>query len=251
VKLIVEFSKATTLVRDVDGSIPLHCAVRSGFPETIQILIDAAPSSLYMENGVGEAPLEIVNLQDLISRNQQLQTQNYGGHYFGNRIMELNNVTDTPPRLEIDRLEVELPKFRTTIEALVASGILKNGTKAATNMFAFAESMEWKLVAAKAARNVDSAVDSSLEAGNSEKALANVKAAMSVINGYRELVHLVDVQTSVQSSLLKSSRQSVPTAFYRSRTPDEEGFDPEEDPEQQELRDSFIYDHLLTGPDTS
>ncbi|KAJ7815969.1 ankyrin repeat protein [Mycena olivaceomarginata] len=151
--------KLTALVRDVEGSIPLHSAVRSGFPETIQILVDAAPSGLHMENGVGEAPLDIAILQDLIARNQQLQNQNYGNRFGGNST-ELQSVIDSPPRLAIDRLDVELPKFRTTLEGLVSSGILKEGTKPATDMFAFAEHMEWKLVAAKAARNADSAVAS-------------------------------------------------------------------------------------------
>ncbi|KAJ6544332.1 hypothetical protein B0H19DRAFT_1380614 [Mycena capillaripes] len=250
VKLLVEFSKTTALMRDVDGSIPLHCAVRSGFPEIIQILIDAAPSGLHMENGVGEAPLEIARLQDLITRNQQLQNYNSG-------LTELNSVNDNPPRLDIDRLEVELPQFRATLETLLANGILKKGTKAATDMFAFAEHMERKLVAAKAARNVDAAVDLGQDKTSSAKALTNVQAAIGVVEGHRELVHLVDVQTSVQSSLSKSSTHSAPVhrrygSRHRSRARDDgEGLDPEDDSEDPELRDSFIYNRLMTGPDTN
>ncbi|KAJ7124475.1 hypothetical protein C8R44DRAFT_703945 [Mycena epipterygia] len=247
VQLVVEFSKSTVLVRDVDGSLPLHCAVRGGFPQTIQILIDAAPSSLYMENGVGEAALEIATLQDLIARNQQLQNQNYAPGGFGGGSSELMNVTDSPPRFDIDRLDAELPKFRATLEKLVEDGILKKGTKAVADMFAFAEHMEWKLVAAKAARNVDAVVDSGQEVGNSAKALANVKAGMSVVDGHRELVHLVDVQTSVQSSL--SRHQSAP-AQSSSRARDEDGLEPEEDPEEKVLRGSFTYGRVQTGPDT-
>ncbi|KAF7333042.1 Ankyrin repeat protein [Mycena venus] len=256
VKLIVEFSKTTALVRDVDGSIPLHSAVRAGFSETIQILVDAAPSGLHMENGVGEAPLEIAILQDLIARNQQLQSQNYGGRY-SNNISELQlSVPDSPPRLDIDRLEIELPKFRITLDGLVANEILKKETKAVADMFAFAEHMEWKLVAAKAARNADSTV-SHQETGDSAKALANVKAIMGVVEGHRELVHLVDVQTSVQSSLSKSSHQSESNVSYRrrrlgrARARDEEGLDPEDNSEEKELRGSYVYKHSLNaGPDT-
>ncbi|KAJ7661416.1 ankyrin repeat protein [Mycena polygramma] len=254
VKLIVEFSKTTALVRDVDGSIPLHSAVRGGFPETIQLLVDAAPSGLHMENGVGEAPLEIAQLQDLIARNQRLQHQSCA-----RGMSELNtNVNDSPPRIDIEGLEVELPKFRATVESLVASGVLKAGTKPATAMFAFAEHMEWKLVAAKAARNVDSAEDAGMEKSDSAKALANVQAAMGVVGGHRELVHLVDVQTSVQSSLSKASSPEAEDNGYsrysrraRVRARDNEGgLDPEEDSEQQELRGCFIYSRLMTGPDT-
>lgn len=245
-KLIVEFSKATALVRDVDGSIPLHCAVRSGFPETIQILIDAAPSGLYMENGVGEAPLEIAVLQDLIVRNQQLANQRGRGF---NGVELQNPGADQPPRLDIDKLEAELPKFRTTLEALVGSGVLERTAKPAVDMFAFAEQMEWKLVAAKEARNVDSVVDSRAESGDSAKALANVKAAMNVVDGHRELVHLVDVQTSVQSSLLHAAPVQISSRSKAKQ--EEEGLAPEEDSEQTELRSSFVYGHLETGPDTA
>lgn len=254
-KLVVEFSKTTALVRDVEGSIPLHSAVRSGFPETIQILVDAAPSGLHMENGVGEAPLDIAILQDLIARNQQLQNQNYGNRFGGNST-ELQSVIDSPPRLAIDRLDVELPKFRTTLEGLVSSGILKEGTKPATDMFAFAEHMEWKLVAAKAARNADSAVASGQEAGDSAMALANVRATMGVVQGHRDLVHLVDVQTSVQSSLSKLSQSDSNDYSRRGRRygrsrQDEDGLAPEEDSEEKELRESYIHKHsLITGPDT-
>ncbi|KAF8169052.1 hypothetical protein K438DRAFT_1730433 [Mycena galopus ATCC 62051] len=257
VKLVVEFSKTTALVRDVEGSIPLHCAVRSGFPETIQILVDAAPSGLHMENGVGEAPLEIAILQDLIARNNQLQYQN--NNRFGSN-SELQAVNDQPPRLDIDKLDIELPKFRVTLEELVSSETLKNGTKPVTDMFAFAEYMKWKLVAAKAARNVDSTTNPKIgEAANCAKALANVRAMMGVVDGRRDLVHLVDVQTSVQSSLSKLSQPSETADDYsyrrrritRSRAQDKEGLGPEEDSEQKEFRGSYIYRQgLSTGPDT-
>ncbi|KAJ7775677.1 ankyrin repeat protein [Mycena maculata] len=249
-QLVVEFSNATALVRDVDGSIPLHCAVRAGFPEIIQILVDAAPSGLHMENGVGEAPSEIAELQALIARNQELQNQNYGVS-FGSGV-DLQSPTDTPPRLDIGRLDVELPKFRKTLETLVERGLLKMGTQAATAMFAFAEHMEWKLVAAKAARNIDSVAESVAEKGDSAKALKNVKAVVGVVDGHRELVHLVDVQTSVQNSL--SRPKSVPQTYqnyrrnYR-RARDEDGLEPEEDQEQKELQSAFIYNHVQTQLD--
>ncbi|KAF8169046.1 hypothetical protein K438DRAFT_1921395 [Mycena galopus ATCC 62051] len=246
VKLVVEFSKTSALVRDVEGSIPLHCAVRSGFPETIQILVDAAPSGLHMENGVGETPLEIAILQDLIERNKQLQYQNNNR---SSSNFELETVNDQPPRLDIDKLEIELPKFRVTLEELVSSGTLKNGTKPVTDMFAFAEHMERKLVAAKAARN---------EAANRPKALANVRAMIGVVDGHRDLVHLVDVQISVQSILSKLSQKSETTDYShrrrritRSRAHGKEGLDPEEDSEQKEFCGSYIYRQgLRTGPDT-
>ncbi|KAF7354601.1 Ankyrin repeat protein [Mycena sanguinolenta] len=237
VKLVVEFSKTTALAS----------------PETIQILVDAAPSGLRMENGVGEAPLEIATLQDIIARNQNLQNQRYTGQ------SELSGVIDAPPRLDIDGLEEELPKFRSTITSLVSDGNLKEGTKAVADMFAFAEYMEWKLVAAKAARNVDSTVDSSKEASDRVKALANVKAMVGVVDGRRELVHLVDVQTSVQSSLTKSTQKVEPVHYTigRSRAARlraqnrEGGLAEEEDSEQREFRGSYIYNQsLIMGPDT-
>ncbi|KAJ7775633.1 ankyrin repeat protein [Mycena maculata] len=246
-QLVVEFSNTTALVRDVDGSIPLHCAVRAGFPEIVQILVDAAPSGLHMENGVGETPSEIADLQALIARNQELQNQNFGAS-----VVDLRIPTANPPRLDIARLDVELPKFRKTLETLVEGGLLKTGTQATNAMFAFAEHMEGKLVTAKVARSVDSAAESVAETGDSAKALKNLKAVVGVVDGHRELVHLLDVQTSVENSL--SRPKSVPQTYqnYRQnyrRARDEDGLEPEEDQEQKELQSAFIYNRVQTQPD--
>ncbi|KAK7053725.1 ankyrin repeat protein, partial [Favolaschia claudopus] len=302
VKLIVEFSRATALVRDVEGSIPLHSAARAGYLEIIQLLVDAAPSGLYMENGVGETPLEIARLRDLVERNTSLAQ-----HHYGNNSYELQQgVQDTPPRFDIDKLEVELPKYRATLDHLVASGVLNKETKATTDMYAFAEYMEWKLIAAKAAGNVEfkgdesqdkyratldhlvssgllnmgtkaatdmyafagligtkanSKADESKDKVNIAKALSIVRGLMGVVDGRRELVHLVDVQTSVQSSLkkLKEPEEEDPDNHYsrrsyrRSHRRDEEGLESEEDAEQKKFRESYIYRQLrgLVGRDTA
>ncbi|KAJ7476865.1 ankyrin repeat protein [Mycena galericulata] len=250
-QLITEFSKSTILVRDVDGSIPLHCAARLGFSEITQILVDAVPSGVHMENGVGEAPFEIANLQDLIFQNRQLQSRNnnFGGG------SELQNVTDTPPPLPIDKLDVELPKFRKTLETLVGSGLLTKGTQPAAAMFEFAEHMETKLVAARAERKADTISSANAETADTAKTLANLKAALGVVDGHRELVHLVDVQTSVQNSLSKP--KTTPTYGRsrhmryrdRGRAQGEDGLEPEDDSEDKEFRGSFVYRHVTMEAD--
>ncbi|KAJ7196941.1 ankyrin repeat protein [Mycena pura] len=253
VQLIVEFSKSTTLVRNVEGFIPLHCAVRPGFPETIQILVGAAPAGLCMENGVGETPLDMAILQDLISRNRTLHYQNamYGSY-------ELQDPLVAPPRFNIIQLNTELPRLRATLAALLGSGILKEGTKAVADLFAFVEYMEQKLVEAKAStQDVKPAVVAGVETADGAKALASVKAAMGAHAGqHRQLVHLVDVQASVRDSLARTQPDTSDQLHshtllrHRSRPRDDEGgLEPEENAVERELRESFIYKHLETGPD--
>ncbi|KAJ7066903.1 ankyrin repeat protein [Mycena belliarum] len=255
VRLIVEFSKSSVLIRDVDGSIPLHNAVCSGFAEIVQVLIDAGPVGLRMENGVGEAALEIATLQDLIKRNESLQTRNSRG----SGTFELHNApTDSPARIDIERLDVELPKFRAALKALVGDGIVKPGSKMAADMSAFAEHMVGKLSAAKAAKAArDVVVVWGPERCDTAKTLANVRAALSAVDGRRQLVHLVDVQTSVQGSLARTldpPEPAVPSWRRRSlRVRDllrEGGLEPEEDLEEKALRSSYAYIFAPVGPDT-
>ncbi|KAJ7062801.1 ankyrin repeat protein [Mycena amicta] len=261
VKILLDFSKATVLVRNVAGSIPLHSAVRPGFPEIIKLLVEAAPEGLHMENGVGETPLEMAGLQNIVSRNQVIQ-RSFGMH------TELNNPVDTPPRIDIDKLEVELPRLRAMLDGLVSNGLLKNGTKTHEKLFAFGAYMEEKLAEAKAAQAAKKpAVSTGLETtAKSSKTLRVVQDAIATYSGKRQLVHLLDVQSSVQDSLARTRPEvdrigqlagSGNHNYYHRRSyrqiqrqKDEEGLDAEEDPDAYHLRNSFIFKHLLTGPDT-
>ena len=58
---------ASLSLRDVQGSLPLHIAVKSGLARiTASLLQISEPKLLYTEDGVGITPLEIVSLQHLL-----------------------------------------------------------------------------------------------------------------------------------------------------------------------------------------
>lgn len=73
VKCLLEFDNPVTpaslLLRDINGSIPLHVAVKNGHAKITKLLINASPTngkSLFMEDGVGCTPLETAGLQYLL-----------------------------------------------------------------------------------------------------------------------------------------------------------------------------------------
>ncbi|KAJ6615451.1 hypothetical protein B0H10DRAFT_2164836 [Mycena sp. CBHHK59/15] len=158
VQLVVDFSKDTVLTRDVDGSIPLHSAARAGYAEIVNLIIAAAPAGLHMENGRA-APQ----------------------HMYGTG-PDLQNLNDNPPRVNIERLETELPKLRATLERLVDGGILKRGTKTVADLYAFAGFVDARLVMAKATPKIERIGNNNREwfrdVQDSAKTLANIKAAL-------------------------------------------------------------------------
>lgn len=59
----------TLLLRDTEGSIPLHSAVQAGSPEITRLLLEASPdAAIHLENGVGETVTEIANFREIVWR---------------------------------------------------------------------------------------------------------------------------------------------------------------------------------------
>ncbi|KAJ7213244.1 ankyrin repeat protein [Mycena rebaudengoi] len=250
VKLLVDFSKETVLVRDVVGCTPLHSAVRSGYPEISKILIAAAPAGLQMENGVGDVPLEIVTLKDLIPRKEAFQLRANGYGLPGDADLSYAN-GDSPPRFEIEQLEVELPKYRATIEALINDGVLKRGTKVVADMVAFADFMEPRLAEAKLLPKLEvkyyevAKPPPPKDVSDNAKVLEVVRAELAKgLGGNRELVHLVDVQKSVQNDLKESRLPQV-------EEDNDEVLQEEPDPdsELQQRTELYIYSRVNVSPD--
>jgi ankyrin repeat protein len=55
VELLLACSHVANAIRDSDGCLPLHIAVRRGFSRIAEFLINAYPSTLCVEDGVGSA----------------------------------------------------------------------------------------------------------------------------------------------------------------------------------------------------
>jgi hypothetical protein len=142
---------AIFLSKDADGSIPLHIAVQNTSPALAELLIQYGPTEqLYMENSVGQTPLEIAGLKFL----PRVTGFNEAPQPTEPRV----NVVDQVPGLiraalfDLEKQKVEIPKLCTTLSMLVADGRLVPGTKLATELFAFADRMVKKLAIETATR---------------------------------------------------------------------------------------------------
>ncbi|THH17575.1 hypothetical protein EW146_g3245, partial [Bondarzewia mesenterica] len=186
------------LLKDEKGSIPLHVAVQEQSPAMTELLIRHTPlEGLYMENGVGQnAPRH---------RFPAVSEQHQSG---------LGNVT-----FPLDRQEVQVPKLRATLDALLRDGQLKRATKVANALLAFADRMEGKLAAAQAAKKAEEDsgnFDPTIPTANVNRTYALVRDAVASRPGARHLVHLLDVQKSVQLNLKPfKTEMHVGLAFER------------------------------------
>jgi hypothetical protein len=125
----------------------LHTAIKLGYSDIVQQLLDVCPDeALYTEDGFGETPLEMAISYELRSRT--------GAKYLTNpptpAILSLNGALTIQERFDVAKQEVEIVKLRATLNQLLEDGRLKKGTKTATELLAFAASMEAKLTTAKA-----------------------------------------------------------------------------------------------------
>jgi hypothetical protein len=250
VKLIIDFTKYGLRLCNVDGETPLHSAVKQSFPEITKLLIDASPiEALYMENGVGETPLDIASLTELLWRIRQWFTTPSP--------MELGNnlsIMDTGfsfPLVDqyLKCLDVEIPKLRATLDELLRDGRLRNNTKLTNDLLAFADLMERKLVAAKAIPEeplAEGKVDKDAkDAPNVEETLLCVRNAVAANPGLRRLVHLIDVQRSIQGNLPQYGAATQKMSHHR----EDDSLEPEEDKEEQQRRGSLVFKHVNTQPD--
>lgn len=241
VKAVLDFSKMSILDRDLDGFTPLHCAVKQSFSEIAKLLMDASPEALYIENGVGETVLEMATLKELVLRltnSSQVGTRVTTGTRTGDDLSGGDPPIE-PPRLEVEHLEAELPRLRLAIERLLEEGRLVRGTKLTNELLAFAATMEEKLAAAKAGakKPEDAEEPKSTDTADVVGTLRVLKDTMPKIPEKRNLVHLIDVQRSVQSNLAKSITVQE---GQNQQTRDDEGLVEEEDDEEEKQRSSLL-----------
>jgi hypothetical protein len=117
-----------------------------------------------------------------------------------------NHLGGTTP-FDVEKQKVEIPKLRATLNALVVDGHLMHGTKLATELFAFADRMEEKLaveIAKKDAAKKDDKEDDLnpvARTGTTARMYSLLRKAAMARPGRRQLVHLADVQRSVQRGL--------------------------------------------------
>jgi hypothetical protein len=240
-RAILDFGINPTIFlrKDADGSTPLHSAVQNANTVLAELLLQYGPTEqLYTENSVGQTPLEIAVLKFLPRVMGSIEAP-LPKVPCVDVSSQVQSPKSTAP-FDVEKQKVEIPKLRATLDALVADGCFVYGTKLATELFAFAGRMEEKLaieVARKdAAKEEDSEVDHLASHGTTANMYTLLRDAVAVRSGRRQLVHLADVQRSVQRSL---AAQQVPVwtaPLSRGHRTWENEEEPEQpDPEKQRI----------------
>lgn len=212
VKTLMQFgiNTETLLLRDVDGSTPLHAAVNGGFPAVTQSLVDGYPKAgLYLENGVGETALEITSRRELLLRTRTIFNKSTIRNDPPSAPHVISN--DPQPCFNLEQQQRQIPRLRAMVDTLIYDGRLQPGTKVADELLAFTDMMEKKLTAA-AANRVEVTAGPFGDVNQAEKVYAPesvnrmrvldiIRNALAAKPGMRGLVHLIDAQTAVEGHL--------------------------------------------------
>ncbi|KAG6855442.1 hypothetical protein H0H87_002810 [Tephrocybe sp. NHM501043] len=153
-----------------------------------------------------------------------------------------SNVSWLPHRVDLNGLEQELKRLRNTVEQFLQHGTLAKGDRLTVELVRFMELMEEKVAHEKTIENVMSvATEEPLQdTYDSECTLKFVATAVAASPGMRQLVHLIDVQKSVQSGLLRYSSAEKPK-----EAPDNgEGLKFEVNKEIKEHQRSFVMTYI-------
>ncbi|PFH47157.1 hypothetical protein AMATHDRAFT_68340 [Amanita thiersii Skay4041] len=235
VQLLVAFSTVANTMRDSDASLPLHVALRRGFAKITKILVDASPSTLFMEDGVGNTASEICSGIQFRNRMNRFNDPNETPML---QALQFNNVQTDPPRFQLSHLEEKIPALRQTVDSLLKEGRLRKNTKLEKELLVFADKMEGHMrrlqqepvhvTTPEEKKEVEHPIDTE----DMEATFIIVKEAVEKGEGKRELVHLIDVQQSVERNLKKSMRLQPRDTDY--------GLQAEE---EKEVIRSFVREH--------
>jgi len=280
----VAYSKNSILLQDVDGRAPLHCAVVNSFSSIVKTLVAAAPDALTMENGVGNTPLEIASLKDLIQRVSNFTTSSQQGRYSqsGDELRP-NGLDVEPRRIQIsliEKYEAELEETREVVGTMLDQATIAMKEKEVlkmeltkwlnrvTEMVRIAKESE---APNEAKRQKEAEVFEKKDKAERypQKDSADISETLSVIHEYlktlsdggssirRQLIHLLDVQKSVGATLIKVTRGEVgdddgyQRFSYRRRRQyeDEEELQEEVDEEVKMKNNSMVIQCLGTSKD--
>jgi hypothetical protein len=216
-RAILDFgvNPAIFLRKDVDASTPLHIAAQNANTTLAEVLLQYGPTEqLYAENGVGQTPLEIAGLKVLpreigseVPRPSEPQV---------NIANEVHSQRASAP-FDVEKQKVEIPKLRATLDGLLADGRLVRGAKLTTELFAFAYRLEGKLAIEVARQNAarkvpiprDDEDDHVSSHGTPASTYVLLRDAAAARPGLRQLVHLADVQRSVQRDLARQAEEDL------------------------------------------
>ncbi|KAF8349125.1 ankyrin repeat protein [Amanita rubescens] len=206
VELLLARSHVANTIRDSDGCLPLHIAVRCGSSRIAKMLVDASPSTLFMEDGVGSTAAESATITLFRERMNHFSQDTFNLQVATSAPTTANK---DPERFDLARLEKELPRLRETIDSLLKVGKLRKDTKLEKGLLGFAEKMEGhKRRLQQAPVAVEREKEILIDVQDHSATYDVIKEALNYVEGERQLVHLLDVQESIVGSL---------TCIYRTK----------------------------------
>jgi hypothetical protein len=238
-RTILEFGIDPTifLLRDADGSTPLHAAVQKEDTAVLaELLLKYGPTELlYTENSVGQTPLDIASLKGI----PRLTGPGYPvpSDLPVNPEQYLRTAKMAPP-FHVEKQKREIPKMRATLDTLLAEGILAHGTKLTTELLAFADShggearRRDRTRECRRERERGGRTGSPHASGSNARTYFALRDAAAARPGRRQLVHLADVQRSVRRNL-EQKLDGMPLLNQLSRAIEDE--DKEADPEEKRI----------------
>ncbi|KAI0824362.1 ankyrin [Trametes gibbosa] len=212
VRLILQIEAPMFTLRDKFGSTAFHVAVKDGHPEIARHVGDAAPVAvLYLEDGVGNTPLEIAtqmwlqratwtDVDTSIPAVEECAQALYEYEWAGMRVRSASMA--------------EAKLLKDTVDGLLANGQLRSGHRLTSALVAFSEGLMDKAEKEESDRSVvveEEPTDHAplLEPRNIMKTLEYVVGAVSARTARRGLVHLDDVHRSVKASLIRSHHDEL------------------------------------------
>src|SRR6266702_2183885 len=243
-RIILEFGIDPTvlLLRDTDGSTPLHFAVQNANTILAEVLLKYGPTQLlYTENSVGQTPLDIASLKDLprVTRPAGVPSPTDLSIHVEQHLLTSRKA----PPFDAEKHQIMIPKLRATLDTLLADGRLTDGTKLTTELLAFVRRMEGRLAVETARKNAaekqaeEGELDPLKPQGTTARTYFALRDATAARPGMRQLVHLVDVQFSVRRNLAQQAEGTLVRWIQRSRATDEEHKETDpEDPRIAELK---------------
>ena len=240
VKLFLEAGASQFFVRDAEGYTPLQLAVKTNRPAIAALLAEAGPAeALTLEDGVGNTPREVAARQAFLA-----QLDVACGNFPAPQNLQLNY--NTRPFADLAARELELPRLRATIDALLHEGRLAAGTKLTKELITFADRLEAKIALekkreaeqesmeeSKAKNDVGTKVETDI-GGTASEVLEVLNKALDARPALRQLVHLSDVHESVTKSLEQFGKKQKDHQKFR-RDAEDDGL-----PEEPEVIESAL-----------
>jgi hypothetical protein len=199
---------ASLSLRDVQGSLPLHIAIKNGLARiTTTLLKFSEPKLLFTENGVGITPLEIANLPHLLHLTRS--KGEVGDAVTWKAPPKITSVTSDkiakyPERVERSGIEAA-ETLSALVQSLDAEGRFTDKTELKDILMDYAQRT---MKIARRPKKIQEAANPESQTGLGFKTeSSDVTGTFELIKGAvghstrRELVHLLDAQKAVGNAL--------------------------------------------------